>query len=429
MTLVHASRRAGAEIVPLNWRLSAAEIEWQVRAANVTTLFVDEARRPLAEQAVHGLRSTIYALRDLETVINPQPSERLESAVDLSRPAAVLFTSGTSGRPRGALLTHGNFWFSAIGSLLHLGQRADDVWLAALPLFHIGGLSIVQRACIGALPVILQETFDPGEALAAVDAGATHISVVPMMLRRMLDSRAGIPWPRHVRCILLGGAPAPKQLVEECIQLGLPIAPTYGLTEAASQVTTLTSPDVASHPGSSGLPLPTMQVRVFRSSGDADPNEIGEIEIRGPAVFAGYLGDDPDTRCGDQWFRTGDVGFLDNEGFLDVVDRRVDLIISGGENIYPAEIEAALLEHPSVTDAGVIGVANDQWGARPVAGVVWQGVPSSTEFVLREFLRARLAAYKIPDRIVVLGSLPRSTSGKLLRRELRTILAQTEPNA
>jgi O-succinylbenzoic acid--CoA ligase len=222
---------------------------------------------------------------------------------------------------------------------------------------------------------------------------------------------------------LVGGSSTPGSLIDECVRLNLPIAPTYGLTETASQVATLLPQEVATRRGSSGLPLPTTQVRVVNSSGHNSGNEVGEIEVRGPTVFAGYL-DEPPTGLGtDQWFRTGDVGFLDEDGFLHVIDRRSDLIVSGGENIYPAEVERALLEHENVLDAGVASVASDEWGTRPAAAVVWGGESSFSEPLLREFLRQRLAAYKVPDRIVALEAIPRSPSGKLLRRELRGLLS------
>jgi O-succinylbenzoic acid--CoA ligase len=427
--LVHAARRLGAEIVPLNWRLSADEIAWQVAAANVGTVFVDAARLPLAKATLNGLTTKLVHLGQFEAVAQQPGLNALDCAIELSRPAAVLFTSGTSGRPKGAVLTNGNLWFSAVGSAFRLGQRPDDVWLASLPFFHIGGLSIILRACIGALPIVLQETFDPALALSAIDDGVTHLSVVPVMLRRMLEIRGSNPWPPHLRCVLLGGAGAPRQLIDDSIRLGLPVAPTYGLTETASQATTLLPGEAALRPDSAGLPLPTTQIRIIGSEGEVGAGEIGEIDVRGPTVFAGYLGDPSSALRSDRWFSTGDLGYLDDEGFLYVTDRRNDLIVSGGENIYPAEIERALLEHPSVGDAGVVGIANDEWGARPIAAVVWVGPSASVESLLGEFLRARLAAYKIPDRIVELSSLPRSSSGKLLRRELQQLLTKDEPDS
>ena len=296
-----------------------------------------------------------------------------------------------------------------------------------MPLFHVGGLAILFRGVIGATPVVLHERFQPESALAAVDEGVTLLSVVPAMLQRMLDARGDAPWPPSLRRVLLGGSAAPPRLVDECVRRGIPVAPTYGLTEATSQVTTLL-PDQTPHKRtSSGLPLPLTEVRITTEAGVASPGEVGDIEIRGPTVFAGYIGDhtaeSPDP--GDGWFRTGDAGYVDGDGYLYVVDRRDDLIISGGENVYPAEIERVLREHPSVLDAGVIGVPNESWGSRPVAAVVWHGDPNRAHLDLLQHCRQHLPGYKIPDRFLLVSEVPRSPSGKLLRRALREMFADS----
>ena len=247
------------------------------------------------------------------------------------------------------------------------------------------------------------------------------------MLQRMLEARGDAPWPSRLRCVLLGGSAAPPRLIEEGVRRGLPIAPTYGLTEATSQVTTLLPDETSRKPASSGVPLPLTEVRIVAQAGVAPPGEVGEIEIRGPTVFAGYIGDhapgssDPT----DGWFRTGDAGYLDSDGYLYVVDRRDDLIVSGGENVYPAEIERVLRQHPSVVDAGVIGVADESWGSRPLAAVVWRGDLDRASVELLDHCRQHLPGYKIPDRVLFLSELPRSPSGKLLRRTLRETIAES----
>ena len=223
-----------------------------------------------------------------------------------------MFTSGTSGRPKGARLTVGNLWHSAIASALFLGHQRDDRWLAALPLFHIGGLSIAIRSCIGMIPMALQGQFDPERTLHAIGNGASLVSVVPAMLPPMLEIQRDEPWPQTLRCVLLGGSAAPPPLVAECVRRGIPIAPTYGLTEAASQVTTLLPEKVATRPGSSGLPLPTTACGLAMQTPSRRAGVVGQIEVRGPTLFSGYL-DDADRRddwSPDGWFRTGDVGYL-----------------------------------------------------------------------------------------------------------------------
>lgn len=467
--VVHAARRLGVAVVPINWRQTSDELAWQVRDADVGVLVVDPEREPAAVHAAEGLDVALLPIETLEQPRGHRGAGGFVRAIDLDAEAAVLYTSGTSGRPKGARLTYGNLWYSAIASALHLGHHRDDVWLAAMPLFHVGGLSILMRSVIGASPVVLQERFDVDRFLAALDDGATLVSVVPTMLRQLIDRR-DTPWPAAVRCVLLGGSAAPIGLVEECLRRGIPVAPTYGLTEAASQVTTLLPDEAIAHLGSSGRPLPMTEVRI---AGDGEPavvGETGEIEMRGPTVFAGYLNEvaaedwpsppnplsrldgrggtfslltrwqeteaipasgkigrasarqygEPEGRDG--WFRTGDAGYLDEDGYLFVVDRRDDLIVSGGENVYPAEIERVLLAHPAVRDAAVVGLPDAQWGARPVAIVVWNGEVATAEADVLAHCRERLAGYKVPRCIVFRDDLPRSASGKLLRRKLRDAL-------
>ena len=422
---VHAATRLAVSIVPLNWRQTADEIAWQLRDAGITQLIVDEERLAIAETACADQLVTIVPVEDVERA-PANFGEMIDTPrIELGREAAILYTSGTSGRPKGALITYGNLWFSAVASALHLGHEPDDVWLAAMPLFHVGGLSIVFRGVIGATTVVLNERFDPARALVAIDEGATLVSVVPVMLQRMLDMRGDAAWPLHLRCILVGGSSAPSRLIEECLRLGIPVAATYGLTEATSQVTTMRPSQAAGRPSSSGLPLPLTEVRITASTGNVMSGEIGLIEVRGPTLFAGYLEDSTarSSVSSDGWFQTGDAGYLDREGYLYVVDRRDDLIVSGGENVYPGEIERVLSEHPLVVDAGVIGVADEAWGSRPVAAVVWRGDRDTANLNLLRHCEERLSSYKVPDRIVVVPELPRSASGKLLRRTLREQIA------
>jgi O-succinylbenzoic acid--CoA ligase len=424
---VHAATRMAVPFVPLNWRQTADELAWQLRDADITVLVVDEERATVATTACAGLPVTIVSTAELELAAAPGEGPNELPRIDLDREAAVIYTSGTSGRPKGARITYGNLWFGATASALHLGHHPRDVWLAAMPLFHVGGLAILFRGVIGAIPVILHERFDPDSALVAIDEGVTLLSVVPAMLQRMLKARGEAPRPATLRCVLLGGSAAPPRLVEESARRGIPIAPTYGLTEATSQVTTLLPGEASRKPASSGMPLPLSEVRIATQAGVAPPDEVGEIEIRGPTVFAGYLGDHSPgpSDLNDGWFRTGDAGYLDSDGYLYVVDRRDDLIVSGGENVYPAEIERVLRQHPAVLDAGVIGVPDASWGSRPVAAVVWCGALDRANDELLDHCRQRLPKYKIPDRFLFLSELPRSPSGKLLRRALRETIAES----
>jgi O-succinylbenzoic acid--CoA ligase len=424
---VHAATGLNVPFVPLNWRQSADELAWQLRDAGITVLVVDEERAAVAKTACVDLPVTIVPIAELESTVAPGDTPNELPRIDLEREATVIYTSGTSGRPKGARISYGNLWFGGIASALHLGNHSQDVWLAAMPLFHVGGLAILFRGVIGAIPVILHERFEPKRALAAIDDGVTLLSVVPTMLQLMLDTRAEAPWPSTLRCVLLGGSAAPPRLIEESVRRGIPVAPTYGLTEATSQVTTLLPGEAARKPASSGLPLPLGEVRIVTQAGAVPPGEVGGIEIRGPTVFAGYIGNDApgSSELDDGWYRTGDAGYLDSDGYLYVVDRRDDLIISGGENVYPAEIERVLSQHPSVLDVGVIGVPDTSWGSRPVAAVVWSGDPDRARPDLLDHCRQYLPGYKVPDRFLLKSELPRSPSGKLLRRALREMLAES----
>ena len=424
---VHAATRMGIPFVPLNSRQTAEEIAWQLRNAGVTLLVVDEQRANLAKRASAGLPVEIVQIEDLECSTPTEERRGAVPLIDLAREAMVIYTSGTSGRPKGARITYGNLWYGAVASSLHIGHLPTDSWLAAMPLFHVGGLAILFRAAIGAVPVVLHERFAPEPALAAIEDGVTLVSVVPTMLERMVEARGTVSWPAHLRCVLLGGSAAPQRLVEACIRRGIPVAPTYGLTEATSQVTTLLPGEASRKVGSSGVPLPLTELRIVAQTGAAAPGETGEIEIRGPTLFAGYIDGNPRASSdrNDGWFRTGDVGYLDKDGYLYVLDRRDDLIVSGGENIYPAEIERVLRQHPSVLDAGVIGIADESWGNRPVAAVVWRGDRGRAIMQLLDHCREYLPGYKVPDRFFFRDELPRSASGKLLRRALREIVARS----
>lgn len=422
--LVHAVLRLGATLVPLNVRLSPAEIAFQVADAAPALLLVEPRTAHLAEQ-VRAERPELPMLDVAELATIAEARITLRDGNDTSHVLAIIYTSGTTGQPKGAMLTVGNFWSSAQASARNLGVLRDDRWLAVLPLFHVGGLSILLRAAIYGITAVVHEAFDAGAVNAAIDhEGITIVSVVAVMLQRMLDARADA-FPATLRCALLGGGPAPRPLLERCAAAGVPVVQTYGLTETASQVATLAPAEALKHLGSAGRVLPPNELRIATSAGDAAPGEPGEIQVRGPVVMAGYV-NRPDATARaleGGWLHTGDVGMLDAEGYLYVLDRRDDLIISGGENVYPAEVEAALLADPRVAECGVIGAPDPQWGQRAIAVVrLHEGIAPDavTAESLREHCRARLARYKVPAEIrFVADSLPRTASGKLRRAELR----------
>lgn len=433
--MVHGVSRLGAIVVPLNTRLTGAEIAWQLADVDARLLVYDAANAQVAE-AVGGRlpELTCADVRRVGVASGAAGAEAdipLQDRVDLSAVHSILYTSGTTGRPKGAMLTYGNLWWSAVGSVLNLGNHENDRWLACLPLFHVAGLSILTRSVIYGITAVVHESFDPAAVNRAIDeGGVTIVSVVSNMLARMLDARGEVPYPRTLRCVLLGGGPAPLPLLERCARLGVPVVQTYGLTETTSQVATLPPEDAVRKLGSAGKPLFPTELRIEKARGEAPATveapvagagEVGEILVRGPSVTPGYFGRPKETadalRGG--WLHTGDLGYFDAEGYLYVLDRRDDLILSGGENVYPAEVEAVLAAHPGVEEAGVTGIQDDRWGQVAVAIVKVRQGGTVDEEALLAFCRERLASYKVPVRIQFIDALPRNASGKLLRRSLR----------
>jgi len=286
----------------------------------------------------------------------------------------------------------------------------------------VGGLSILFRSLIYGIPAIVHESFDPAAVNRAIDQdGVTIVSVVAATLQRILDERHDKPYGPHLRCMLLGGGPAPLPLLERCQQANIPVVQTYGMTETASQFVTLAPEEAIRKLGSAGLPLLPNALKLEHEGQPVQMGDVGEIVVRGPSVSSGYDHRPAETTRAfrDGWFYTGDLGRLDSEGFLYVVDRRDDLIISGGENIYPAEVEAVLLGHPAIEEAGVFGLPDQQWGAVPVAAVKLRAGQTVTPEAILEWVAARLARYKRPARLFLVDGLPRNAAGKLLRRVLR----------
>ncbi|HEY0969875.1 MAG TPA: o-succinylbenzoate--CoA ligase [Gemmatimonadales bacterium] len=429
--VAHAAMRTGAVLLPLNLRLTTAEQAWQVTDAGARLLvFASSTAHAAAEvrERAPGLELVSVdgdVAHDFTPLADVVPAENtaLRYRARPDEPLAILYTSGTTGSPKGAILTYANFWWSAIGSALNLGVHEDDRWLAPMPLFHVGGLSVLTRSAIQGTAAIVHDGFDAEHVSDAIDEErVTLVSLVPTMLGRLLDARGGRPFPSSLRCVLLGGGPAPRPLLERCAALGVPVSQTYGLTEACSQVATLAPADALRRLGSAGRPLYPTELRVARDDGaDAAAGEAGEILVRGPTVTPGYW-NRPDATARalrDGWLHTGDAGMLDDEGYLYVLDRRDDLVVSGGENVYPAEVEGALLAHPEVVEAAVVGVPDDEWGQR-VAALVRVTGDAVTPDALRAFCRERIARYKVPAELrITRDALPRNAAGKLLRREVR----------
>lgn len=435
VVLVHALTRLGAVLVPLSTRLAPPEIAYRLRDATPFTVIAGaDAARDL-EPSVGDVRIVDPADPDVLAGA-PEAEIFLRDRVDLSAIQGIVYTSATSGRPKGAMLTYENHWWSAVGSALNIGAQPGDRWLAVLPLSHVGGLAILWRSVIFGNAVTLHERFDPLAVSEEVDRGeVTIVSLVPTMLHRLLEARGDRPLPATVRAVLVGGGPIPASLIERSLRAGVPISPTYGLTESASQVATLRPEEVPSCPGSCGQPLYPLEVRIDlpgTRSRFQEPGEVaGEILVRGPMVMAGYWGRPEETAevLRDGWLRTGDIGYLDPDGNLYVLDRRDDLIVTAGENVYPAEVEAVMRQHPAVAEAAVVGLPDAEWGQVVVAAVETTGRVQVTEEQLRAFVGQHLARHKVPRRIRLVEALPRSGPDKVSRRAVREWISQEHPAA
>lgn len=417
--VIHALKYIGAVTVLLNIKLTSSELEFQVSDSGTKIILTEDV---LIEK-VNKIKIEKVLVTELQQL--PEKECHIEEYYSLDLTDTIMYTSGTTGRPKGVIHTYGNHWWSAIGSSLNLGLHHDDCWLLSVPMFHISGLSILYRSVIYGIPAVIQEGFDPKKANDAImKQGVTIMSIVSVMLTRVLDELGDEQYPDSFRCMLLGGGPAPKPLLEKCIARNIPVFQTYGMTETASQVVTLAPEYSISKLGSAGKPLFPVQIKIEKEGTPAMPNVVGEIVVKGPNVTRGYLNrmDATKTSIVDGWLYTGDIGYLDEEGFLFVMDRRSDLIISGGENIYPAELEAVLLAHPSILEAGVTGVDDVNWGQVPAAFVRKEEGISLTEDEIITFCNERLARYKIPKHIYFVDHLPRNASNKLLRRKLIELL-------
>jgi O-succinylbenzoic acid--CoA ligase len=377
VVLLHALMKLGAIAQPLNTRLAPPEREAELKRA-----------KPVLAVSVPGDAGGREA--DL-----PLLGEH-----DLDAVHCRVLTSGTSGQPRPIELTYGNHLWSAVGSAFNLGVDPSDRWLSCLPLYHVSGLEIVMRSVIYGTGAVLHDDFAVDNVAEALERdGVTLMSVVTTQLTRLLDAGVDLSGPR---AILVGGGPVPLEVLEEAIGRDATVVQTYGLTETASQVTTLAPQEARRKLGSAGRPLLTTHLRI----------KDGEILVQGPVVAPGCADEDG-------WLHTGDLGRIDEEGFLYVEDRLGDLIVSGGENVLPAEVEEVLLRHPDVADAAAVGRADAEWQEAVEAVVVLRDGAAAGAAELRRHCAESLAGYKVPKRFEFVSELPRTDSGKLLRHALR----------
>jgi acyl-CoA synthetase (AMP-forming)/AMP-acid ligase II len=338
------------------------------------------------------------------------------------------YTSGTTGRPKGVMITHANLAWKNYAHITEFGFTADDVGLACGPLYHVGALDLVTTSMIavGATTVI-HRAFDAEHVVDEIErSGVTLVWTAPAMMRAILDVPGGEKRDlSSVRVIIAGGEKMPIPFIER-LRNTFPsawFADAYGLTETVSGDTFLDRASTMSKLGSVGRPCQGLELDIWDDEGASlPPGEQGEIVLRGPKVFAGYWRDQAATDAAFKggWFHTGDIGVRDDDGYLYIVDRLKDMIVSGGENIASSEVERVLYEHDAVVEVAVIGRPDDRWGEVPVAFVVLRADASVTSEELIEHCRGQLAKFKVPKEVVFVDALPRNPSGKVLKRELRS---------
>jgi O-succinylbenzoic acid--CoA ligase len=417
--LVHALFRLGAVVVPLDPRATSTELEPILDRAAVTVLVADgDTAATAADVAGHVEKTASVAEYDPAATDGESVWSYPWSP---DREALVLFTSGTTGQPKGVRLTAGNLRASAEASAYRLGVTPDDRWLDCLPMHHMGGLAPIVRTALYGTTLVVQRSFDPAETIRVIEAERiTGLSVVPTMLDRLLAA----DWdpPTHLRTVLLGGAPASDELIDRCDRRGVPVSPTYGMTETASQIATATPEQAFAHRGTVGQPLLNTRVTIVADGSPVETGERGELVVAGPTVTPGYLAEAATAEAfGEYGLHTGDVGYRDAAGRLWIDGRVDDRIVTGGENVDPTEVATVLRGHPAVDEAAVLGVPDETWGQRVVALVVADDLAGDA---LDEHCRAALAAYKCPKSYEFVEAVPRTDSGTVDREIARRYFDQ-----
>ncbi|GAA4311887.1 long-chain fatty acid--CoA ligase [Klenkia terrae] len=432
-----ATAKLGAVFVPMNVRLAPPEVSYLLADSGADTFVYSAPLAPVARAALTGdgvrIRSRLLVGGevedgefDYEQVLAGGEPRPVDSDVDRRDLSCLMYTSGTTGRPKGAMLTHDNHLWNVVNSLsFGRGLRESDVTVTVAPMFHIGGLGVhtLPLLYVGGTNVVLP-SFDPIRTLEVMSRErATVQFMVPAMWAALMSVPGFDGYDlSSLELAVSGGAPCPLPVIDFFQGKGLPFQEGFGMTETAPLVSVLDADHVKEKAGSIGRAVFHVQARIVDDTDRNQPaDEVGELVLRGPNVFAGYWGLPEATaeafRGG--WFHTGDLGRMDAEGFITLVDRKKDMIISGGENVYPIEVEQVLYRHDAIREVAVVGVPDDRWGETPVAVVALQDGAGTTAEELIAYARERLAHFKCPTRVEFVPELPRNATGKVLKTVLR----------
>ncbi len=425
-----ACARIGAIFCPLNNRLTTAELAVQLADAKPTTLLSTDGFEGVLGEAVTAAGLAPVEVRVVDAESTSGPSGTAPQAVgSADDPLLMVYTSGTTGEPKGSVMTQAALFYTCRNGIEHQGLTAQDCVLAPLPTFHVGGINIQTLPTLMAGGrVLLERRFDPGVVL---DRIARHRPTQTLLVPAMLTAVAGHPNFATTDISCLQGINTGSSLVPEAVMLpyierGVPVGQVYGTTETGPTAVVLDYDEADEHVGSCGRPAEHTEVRLVDDAGDdVAPGVAGEIWVRGPHLFSHYWNKPEATAAAfvDGWFRTGDVGHLDDAGYLFISDRITDVVISGGENIYPAEVEACLIAHPAIDEVAVLGRPDQRWGETPVAVIVPSEAAGEGETLdiegLRSWCEGRLAAYKRPRYLMIVDELPRTALGKVRKHVLR----------
>ena len=436
LTTIFAANHLGAIAMPINWRLTAPELRYILEHSEARALVCDDALVELANEATTGLEDVL-----LRVCISTQTASGWERFSDLGATAArpdqaqvegddvhrLMYTSGTTGRPKGVMITHGNLAWKNYAHITEFGFTSADLGLACGPLYHVGALDLTTTSLIAVgATTIIHRLFDASDVVDEIErSGVTTVWLAPAMINAIMAlpdiDRRDLS---SVRLVINGGEKMPIPLIER-LRRTFPsawFADAYGLTETVSGDTFLDRDSIVTKLGSVGRPCLYLELDIWDERGASlPPGQPGEVVLRGPKVFKGYWRDPDATAAAfaGGWFHTGDIGVVDDDGYLSIIDRLKDMIVSGGENIASSEVERVLYEHDSVVEAAVVGRPDDRWGEVPVAFVVSSSAATTPEELI-EHCRPQLARFKVPRDVVLVDALPRNPSGKVLKRELRT---------